>query len=92
MLQVYLHAIIRDAHGRKMSKSLGNVIDPLDVIHGITLEALNKKLYEGNLVCTRSSCTFWNWLPKAAAGVAMQSCMYEWVAHGWGCYAGSQGD
>lgn len=46
---VYLHAMVRDAHGRKMSKSLGNVIDPLEVIDGIKLEDLHKKLYEGNL-------------------------------------------
>lgn len=36
--EVYLHAMVRDAHGRKMSKSMGNVIDPIDVIHGVTLE------------------------------------------------------
>src|SRR3984893_17890482 len=47
--EVLCHAMIRDAHGRKMSKSLGNVIDPLDVIEGIPLEALHQKLYEGNL-------------------------------------------
>lgn len=48
-IQVYLHAMIRDAHGRKMSKSLGNVIDPLHVIHGISLAELNKSLESGNL-------------------------------------------
>ena len=47
--EVLCHAMIRDAHGRKMSKSLGNVIDPLDVIEGISLESLHQKLYEGNL-------------------------------------------
>ena len=47
--EVYCHAMIRDAHGRKMSKSLGNVIDPLDVIQGVGLEQLHEKLYEGNL-------------------------------------------
>lgn len=47
--EVYLHALIRDAHGRKMSKSLGNVIDPLDVIRGVTLAELNRQLTTGNL-------------------------------------------
>ncbi|KAK4396334.1 Valine--tRNA ligase, mitochondrial 1, partial [Sesamum angolense] len=44
--KVYLHPMIRDAHGRKMSKSLGNVIDPLEVINGITLKGLHKRLEE----------------------------------------------
>lgn len=47
--KVFCHAMVRDAHGRKMSKSLGNVIDPLDVIEGITLENLHKTLEGGNL-------------------------------------------
>ncbi|XP_061919856.1 valine--tRNA ligase isoform X1 [Entelurus aequoreus] len=47
--EVYLHAVVRDAHGRKMSKSLGNVIDPLDVITGISLEGLHAQLTTSNL-------------------------------------------
>ncbi|XP_028756346.1 valine--tRNA ligase, mitochondrial 1 [Neltuma alba] len=47
--KVYLHPMIRDAHGRKMSKSLGNVVDPIEVINGISLEGLHKRLEEGNL-------------------------------------------
>lgn len=46
---VYLHAMVRDKEGRKMSKSLGNVIDPLEVINGCTLESLLAKLDGGNL-------------------------------------------
>ena len=46
---VFLHAMVRDAHGRKMSKSLGNVIDPLDVIQGISLDGLQERLDQGNL-------------------------------------------
>ncbi|KAJ1656257.1 valine--tRNA ligase [Dispira simplex] len=47
--EVFCHAMVRDAHGRKMSKSLGNVIDPIDVIEGITLTDLQAKLTQGNL-------------------------------------------
>ncbi|KAF9617189.1 hypothetical protein IFM89_035071 [Coptis chinensis] len=47
--KVYLHPMIRDAHGKKMSKSKGNVVDPLEVINGISLEGLQKRLEEGNL-------------------------------------------
>lgn len=49
---VYLHAMVRDAHGRKMSKSKGNVIDPLEVIYGASLKQLNDKLFKGNLAPT----------------------------------------
>jgi valyl-tRNA synthetase len=48
--EVVCHAMIRDAHGRKMSKSLGNVIDPIDVIEGATLETLHAQLRQGNLI------------------------------------------
>lgn len=41
--------MVRDAHGRKMSKSLGNVIDPVDVVKGVTLEQLHAQLAESNL-------------------------------------------
>ena len=46
---VYLHAMVRDKNGRKMSKSTGNVIDPMEVIHGCLLSDLLKKIDEGNL-------------------------------------------
>jgi len=50
--EVYAHSLIRDSENRKMSKSLGNVIDPLDVIDGIELEKLHAKLRVGNLAET----------------------------------------
>lgn len=47
--EVYCHSLIRDSEGRKMSKSLGNVVDPIDVMKGIQLQTLHDKLLEGNL-------------------------------------------
>lgn len=86
--EVYCHCLVRDTEGRKMSKSLGNVIDPVDVIEGIELQALHDKLLVGNLdpkdvaSATRFQKTaFPQGIPECGAD-ALRFCLIQYCTGG----------
>ncbi|KAI0022290.1 tRNA synthetases class I-domain-containing protein [Xylariomycetidae sp. FL0641] len=86
--EVYCHSLVRDSDGRKMSKSLGNVIDPLDVISGIPLEQLHEKLAQGNLHPSEiekakkyQKAAFPEGIPQCGAD-ALRFCMVNYTTGG----------
>ncbi|KAI1083311.1 tRNA synthetases class I-domain-containing protein [Whalleya microplaca] len=86
--EVYCHSLVRDSDGRKMSKSLGNVVDPLDVIKGIPLEQLHEKLLQGNLHPNEvekakkyQRTAFGDGIPECGAD-ALRFCMVNYTTGG----------
>ena len=64
---VLIHGLVRDSQGRKMSKSLGNGIDPLEVIEKYGADALRMTLITGNAPETICAFTGSGWRPAGTS-------------------------
>ncbi|KAG0181230.1 hypothetical protein DFQ29_008933 [Apophysomyces sp. BC1021] len=81
---IFLHAMVRDAQGRKMSKSLGNVIDPLHVIEGVSLDTMKQDLLSGNLPISeikRSTCNLEKEYPNGIPPCGTDSLRFALIAY-----------
>ncbi|KAF0853140.1 mitochondrial valyl-tRNA synthetase (ValRS) [Andalucia godoyi] len=86
--RVLLHPVVRDSQGRKMSKSLGNVIDPLHVMDGISLPDLTSGLLKSNLDAREVEKATKNLKKEFPEGIeqcgadALRLCLVDYLVQG----------
>lgn len=82
---IYLHPLVRDSNGRKMSKSYGNVIDPLNIIYGIKKEDMIKNLKNNSNLAEkevqRSIKAIESQYPKGIEAVGLDALRFSLISY-----------